>query len=208
MKIKPQELEAAGYKLRDTLDHDALIPFVQESMRLKTVYAIGFSVINLLLLGFVVGFFCLHIFRGDISFGTGLIHLLMGVGMAFLVVPIHELIHGLAYKLVGAQQTSYDANWKKFYFLAVADQFVINKRELEIVALAPFLLISFSGLLVMIWLAIPWQISMAGMVLTHATFCGGDFGLLSYMTFHKSQQLVTYDDKELKVSYIYEKEHV
>ncbi|MEO1418164.1 MAG: DUF3267 domain-containing protein [Bacteroidota bacterium] len=205
MKIKPQELENAGYKLRETLAHDAIIPFIQESMRLKNPFSIGFSVINLLLLGFTAGFFVLHILRGDLSIGLGLGHLFMGVGLAFLLVPIHELIHGMAYKFVGAEHTSYDANWRKFYFLAVADQFVINKRELEIVALAPFLLITCLGLLSMMWLGLPWQVTMTGMVLTHTTFCGGDFGLLSYMTHHKALQLVTYDDKKLKVSYIYEK---
>jgi len=60
------------------------------------------------------------------------------LAIAFALIPSHEYIHVLAYKSKGAKNTSCDANLKKFYFMAIAYRFVANKKEFQIVALAPF----------------------------------------------------------------------
>ena len=74
--------------------------------------------------------------------GDGLTYLCYGFAIAFTLVPIHEYIHALAYKSQGAATTSFDANWKKFYFMAIADKFVASKKEFQIIALAPFITIN------------------------------------------------------------------
>ena len=133
----------------------------------------------------------------------GLTQLSYGLAIAFALLPLHEFIHVLAYKSQGAENTSYDANLKKFYFLAVADRFVANRKEFQIVALAPFIVIS-SILITCLFFTGPlWSMTVLGVLLTHTAFCSGDFGLLSYFAYHKDKEVVTYDDKGSKISFFY-----
>ena len=130
----------------------------------------------------------------------------MGLLLTFALVPFHELIHGTAYKLLGAKKTSYDVHLKKFYFLAIADKFVTNKREFKIIALAPFLIISLTLLIVSVFMEEPWKVTIFTTLLIHSIACSGDFALLSYFEFNKEKEVVTYDDKENNVSLFYARE--
>ena len=58
------------------------------------------------------------------------------------LIPIHELIHGLFYKLDGAPAVQYKANFKKFIFYAMADQYVTTFYSFVILAIAPFVIIN------------------------------------------------------------------
>jgi hypothetical protein len=127
------------------------------------------------------------------------------LALAITLLPLHEYIHVLAYKFLGANNTSYAANLKKFYFMALADKFVASKKEFEFVALAPFVVIS-SLLIVMLFVVrSEWTLTIASMLLAHTAMCSGDFGLLSYLQFNKKRQVVSYDDIENKLSYFYGK---
>jgi hypothetical protein len=112
----------------------------------------------------------------------------------------------LAYKLVGAKNTSYDVNLKKFYFLAIADKFVTSELEFKIVALAPFLTITMALLAFSFLSGDLWKVSIFTALMTHSIGCSGDFALLSYFEFYKEKKVVTYDDKENNVSFFYGKE--
>lgn len=206
MKIHPSELENHGYTLQDRLEHHELIPFVQTWLKKSTFYSrlfIAFNVLALALLGMAFGF---NAGRGSISIGEGLNHFSYGMGIAFLLIPIHEYIHVVAYRSQGAANTSYDVNWKKLYFMAVADQFVAGRREFQIVALAPFAIIS-TVLFIAFFLVSPvWQFAVLGTFFTHTACCGGDFSLLSYFQYHSDREVVTYDDAASKVSYFFVKD--
>lgn len=121
------------------------------------------------------------------------------------MIPIHEYIHVLAYKSQGAQHTSYDVNWKKFYFMALAHQFVADRTEFSIVALAPFVVITITLSLALFWANGLWHFTILGTLTMHTAACSGDFGILSYFYFHKDHDIVTYDDIENKISYFYGK---
>ena len=205
MNLKPEDLESNGYVLLEKLDHLQLIPFVKLYINKRTPFSIMYMVSNLVAFG-SAGYFLLSYYKlGVFTISEGFTHVAYGLAIAFALLPIHEYIHVLAYKSQGAKHTSYDANLKKFYFLAVADRFVANKREFQIVALAPFVVIS-TSLLVLFFLTTPlWTMTVLGVFLTHTAFCSGDFGLLSYFAFNKDKQVVTYDDKANRVSYFYGK---
>ena len=90
-----------------------------------------------------VGFmFGLCVGNNSCSLSQSFTHFSYGIVIAFVLIPIHEYIHVQAYKWQGAKQTAYDVNWKKFYFMATADQFVASRKEFQIVALAPFVVIT------------------------------------------------------------------
>jgi hypothetical protein len=130
-------------------------------------------------------------------------HYFIGFSIAFLLVPLHEYIHVLAYKSQGAKNTSYDSNIKKFFFMALADKFVASKNEFRIVALAPFVSITSILLLMLTISSYSWTLTILGILLCHTAMSSGDFALLSYLEFHRDKEIVTYDNVGEKTSYFY-----
>jgi hypothetical protein len=205
MKIRPEELTENGYVLLDKLEHNDLVPFIRLYMKKWTKYAVFYYLCNLILFGVVVYLIVQGYNLPNYSFGDRFTHLSYGFALAFALIPLHEYIHVLAYKSQGATTTSYDVNLKKFFFMALADKFVANKNEFEIVALAPFITISTTLLLVLFSVNATWQLMLSGGLLAHTAMCSGDFGLLSYMEWNKDKQPVTFDDVAHKISYFYGK---
>jgi len=95
-------------------------------------------------------------------------------------------------------------NLKKFYFLALADKFVANRREFVFIALAPFTIISVVFAVLAVVLPFGWSMTMIGVLFAHTAMCSGDFGLLATLKLI-GKEVVTYDDVENKVSYFYSK---
>lgn len=203
MDIRPEELTQKGYTLLDQLGHKDLVPFVRTYINKKTKYTALYYVSNLLAFGLTGYLFFKKIDTSAIDIGGRFSHFSYGLAIAFLLVPLHEYIHVLAYKSQGAKDTSYDANLKKFYFMALADKFVANKKEFEIVALAPFIVITAILILILFVVNSSWMLTIAGTILTHTAMCSGDFGLLSYFQFHHDKDVITYDDKHKGVTYFY-----
>jgi hypothetical protein len=205
MKLTPESIEESGYILLDRLDHKELIPFVRFYLNKRTTISIFYTLCNLLIAGSIGFYFWLSYSADIIDIGSAITYFSYGLALAFGLLPIHEYIHVLAYRSQGALETSYDVNWKKFYFMAVANHFVANRREFQIVALAPFVIIS-TVLSILLFFTNPfWTFTILGMLLTHTAFSSGDFGLLSYFEFHHDKDMVTYDDREQKLSYFYGK---
>lgn len=203
MKIRPDELTENGYVLIDKLGHQELVPFIRTYMKKRTKYSMFFYLGNLILFGLVGYFFVKGYNLPDYSLGTQFTHFSYGLAIAFALVPLHEYIHVLAYKSQGATNTSYDANLKKFYFMALADKFVANKKEFEVVALAPFIVITSTLMVCLLAFNTNLTLTISSVLFAHTAMCSGDFGLLSYFEFNKERQTVTYDDVENKISYFY-----
>jgi hypothetical protein len=203
MKLKPEELTDKGYVLLNTLEHQELIPFVNTYLKKWTRFSVIYLLSNLLIIGLIALNFWQNYGLDNFNFGDGLMYFSIGFLIAFLLVPIHEYIHVLAYKSQGAEKTSYDMNLKKFYFMAIADKFVANKKEFQIVALAPFITISTVLFFLLFFAGNLWIFTILGTLLIHTAFCSGDFGLLSYFDLHKDKSVVTYDDKDNGISYFY-----
>ncbi len=205
MKINVDDLNSQGYEELEKLNHKELVPFIQKYMKKKTGYSIFYYLCNATLFA-AVGYWLMKDFKSvHYSFGDHFAHLAYGIALAFTLIPVHEYIHVLAYQSQGATKTSYDANLKKFYFMAMADKFVANRKEFTIVALAPFVFITTTLALLFLFVSSTWELTILGVLLAHTAMCSGDFGLLSFFAFHKDKEVVTYDDKENHLSYFYGK---
>ncbi|WP_336518171.1 DUF3267 domain-containing protein [Pollutibacter soli] len=205
MKIGTEELTAHGYEELETLNHKELVPFIQKYLKKRTAYSVFYYAANFLLFA-VAGYMLLKdVHIPDYDFGTRFAHLAYGIALALALLPLHEYIHVLAYKALGAKNTSYDVNLKKFYVMAIADRFVADRREFTIVALAPFAFITTLLILICLFVNAPWKITVTGVLLMHTAMCSGDFGLLSFFSFHKDKDVVTYDEKERGLSFFYGK---
>ena len=206
MKLKPEDLEKEGYVLLSSLHHDELIPFLKESFDTRSTVIKRYHLfLVILLLVLVLMFFFDIEGSGKAIWSDRLLFISAGVLASLLIIPVHELLHAWAYKYLGASSTSFDANWKKLYFMAMADQFVVNYREFRIVALTPLVVISVICLILLLLPIGIWKFSVMVFFLLHSTFCSGDIALLNYFEAHQENGMVTYDDKQARMSYFYEK---
>jgi len=201
MQLRPEDLTKEGFVEIDKLDHLELVPFVRLYLNKSTPASRWYKFLNLAFLAVLVALIVFYTQR--YNFWTAVQYTSYGMILAFLLIPIHEYIHVLAYRYVGAKETSYDAHLKKFYFMALANRFVANKREFQLVALAPFLTVTFLGIFTALLVNDAWTITPMATVLAHAGFCSGDFGLLSYFYYHKDKEIVTFDDTGERSSSFY-----
>ena len=203
MEIRPDELSEKGYFLLDKLEHNELPVFLRKYLNKKTAVSIVFYGLNIVLLLIAVVLFVINFQQGLLSNLNWAYHYFIGFSIAFLLVPLHEYIHVLAYKSQGAKHTSYHSNIKKFFFMALADKFVASKNEFRIVALAPFVSITSILLLMLTISSYSWTLTILGILLCHTAMSSGDFALLSYLEFHRDKEVVTYDNVGEKTSYFY-----
>ena len=155
----------------DELGHKELVPFIQKYMKKRTKYSLIYYISNLIVFGLVGYLFVQDFNLPDYSFGERFTHFSYGLAIAFALLPLHEYIHVLAYKSQGATNTSYDANHKKFYFMALADKFVANKKEFEVVALAPFIIITTTLIIILFIVSSAWTLTITSILLALTAMC-------------------------------------
>lgn len=205
MKITTEELVLNGFEELERLNHKELVPFIQKYLKNRTWYSVLYYLSNIASFATICYLVTKDLKSPVYSLGNQLTNIANGMALAFALLPLHEYIHVLAYKSQGATKTSYYVNLKKFYFMAIADKFVANRKEFTIIALAPFLFITTSLVALFPFVNPSWELTIAGVLFTHTAMCSGDFGLLSFFAFHKAMDVVTYDDKENGLSLFYGK---
>lgn len=137
--------------------------------------------------------------------------MLIGVGLGILfsftvLVVIHELIHAIAYLLVGVRHLSFGMKLKKFLFYVQADKEVVNYSQFRIVAIAPAIVVAVISLVGIIWYfgQPPYYFFLTVLGL-HSLFCGGDFGLLCFFENRKEDEIYTFDVKSEGKTYFYKR---
>ena len=129
----------------------------------------------------------------------------VGAGTAFGVsalIIIHEWIHGVAYKALGAKNVYYGGNIKQFVFYAASDGDVLDGRQFRLVALAPFVVVTAACLCLMLLMP-QYLVALLTVLCLHTLFCGGDFLFVHFLSQHDLNRLRTYDDRAKAESYFY-----
>lgn len=187
-----------------SLDHKDILPFVQREFGRKSWLTRAYIFLNIFLLGFMIILGAWQVGHGIASTGNIILYSILGLALTLtLLVPVHEGIHGLAYKLAGAPSVKYGSDIRKFIFYAMADHFVAGSRQFVFVALAPFVLINSFALLGIFYVSLNYQWLLLGVLLMHTGACAGDFAMLSFLLRHREEEVYTYDDVDNKVSYFY-----
>ena len=207
MNISFNDLENNKFIKIDELHHKQIPDFVRPYLKKLNFYTVSYNL--LVIIPFL--FFIIRIIIDYInhSFDSAIISFFaFGITGAFLLIPIHELIHALAYKLVGAKTISFGSDIKNFVFFAAADKFVADYKDFQIIALAPVVTITFISIIILFFISGNLVWSFIGLITVHSMFSGGDFGLLSYFHENRDKEIVTYDDVQNKISYFYSKENL
>lgn len=185
------------------LDFDDMIPFVLSNIKKKGLMSYLFLVVNVIGL-FSMGTFSIWgLYTGWISWSGYVIQLFLGVlAGSILVIPFHELFHGLAYKMLGAKNIKFGANLQQFFFFVSADRFLVNRKELYFLALLPFGALNLSLLFLAIFVLPQYFILFGFLLLSHNLMCIGDFAITNYVM-NQKEEVFTYDEPEHKKSYFY-----
>ena len=119
-----------------------------------------------------------------------------------ILLVLHELLHGLAYKYYGSQRLYFGANLKKLIFYAASDQEYYNGREFVVIALLPIITISL--LLITGMILLPGYLIFFGTTLAvHALMAQGDYALVIYTLQFEGASFFTMDSRDKKESYFY-----
>jgi len=194
-----------AYRLILQLDFNEMIPFVISNIRKASLSSLLYLIINSAFLIFIIIYAFWSINLGHTNTGRVIWLVLAGILTgSFLVILPHELLHGLAYRILGARKIKFGADLQQFIFYVTADGFPISKKELIFLAMTPFVLIN---LLLIVFTAV-WvpQLTLfsASFLFCHNLMCIGDFAMISYAYSHKGE-VFTYDDTENKRSYFFER---
>ena len=200
MPLSVEELQASDqFELLREMSFADIMPFVKEFYWRKRTFVTYFHyAVTLLFLGLSLN----TVRQPGMTLDDWLLAWGLGFLGFFLLLPVHEAIHGLVYKLFGARDVRYGISWRQGVAYAAAHHFVADRRQFTWVALAPFIIIN--GLLLAAALVLPEQRPLLlAALFWHTSGTAGDFALLNYFWLNRSRQTYTYDDVDGKISYFY-----
>lgn len=187
------------------IGHDEFKTFAREQIAKEGFYKRVYSTF-LFLSGFLF-FACtgygisLFILDEKITFP---IQLATGILFCFtLLIVLHELLHGIAYKLMGAKKIYFGAILSQFIFYAGSDQERFDGRKFRFIALFPFVCILMLGLICLL-LFPEYFLIILTVLFIHTIFCGGDFAVLNFMEQYKLSEIYTFDSREKRETYFYQ----
>lgn len=189
------------------LAYTEMIPFVQHEFAQRSNIIRGYIWLNIFILLMMVLVGARQVWNGEINFWSVIAYTFLGFAITLtLLVPVHEAIHGLAYKLLGAPKVAFGGNLKKFYFYAAADRFVVGAQGFRFVALTPFMVITIATIIGLYLTPVNVQWLLWGILLMHTGACAGDFGMLGfYKRHHENGEIFTFDDVSNKRAYFFQK---
>jgi hypothetical protein len=187
-------------RLIEVLDHCNLVPAINAFLRRGKPVLAAYILVNLLSFAVVV----LWIRIGQAHWGDRLAYAGSGLAVGYLVlVPIHEAVHGLAYRICGAQNVRIHIRWRTLTAYCTADGFAISGKQFLLVCLAPFAVIS--PFLLMAGALLPKVAPLIGGALVlHTGACSGDFGMVALTLRHKVDSFWIYDSNGEGKTYIYD----
>ncbi len=185
------------------LNFDDMIPFVLLNIKKKGLMSGLFIAINVIGL-FSIGILSIWgIYTGWIPWSRFITQMILGIlAGSIIVIPFHELLHGLAYKILGAKKIKFGANLQQFFFFVSADRFPVNRKELCFLALLPFGVLNLALLMGALFWLTPYSILFGFLLLSHNLMCIGDFAITNY-ALNEKEEVFTYDEPEIKKSFFY-----
>ena len=185
-KPTPEELQESGqYEKLQDLDHNEMVPFLMKNLKNRNPINAAFKHGTMLLIALI-----LFVWIG--RWNTTLFFAGLGVGLIFTFTVgliLHELLHLLVYKILGAKKTRLKALWSQGAVAAVADTFVVSEKEFYWLAFTPFTVLTTAGLIALFTTSTGWIFyGVSVFLILHATACIGDFSLAGYMYEHRKEE--------------------
>lgn len=181
-----------------------MLPFVLSNIRKRSIISMLYAGLNVALLGFILVYLVEGMPAELISWGMLLKQGIAGIfAGSLLIIPVHELIHGLAYKILGAKKIHFGADPEQMIFYVTADRYPVSGKEIYFLAMLPFLLINLSAILVItLWFS-HLTLFVSFLLLSHNIMCIGDFAISNYV-FLTNTRVYSFDVVSEKKSYFFQ----
>ena len=211
-KRKLKRMEASqlennpGYRRVLELDFGEMIPFVLTHIRKRSIISYFYAAVNLglftMLLYSLIRGLAMDRLTWSQVFKQSITGILAG---SFLIIPVHELIHGIAYKILGAKKIHFGADMKQFIFFVTVDRYPVSGNQLYLLAMLPFLLINLvAAVFLFLWMP-QLYLFFSFLLLSHNIMCIGDFAVVNYV-YHLPGKVYSFDNVEEKKSYFFIRE--
>lgn len=198
--MTPDRLAEPGYALLAEMTHTSLAEFVVEYfLRRPTWLTRAHHAMTVATIAAVVW----TALATDRSLkGCALDFVLAFVALVVIILPLHELLHAVAYRLAGARDIRWDYSMKMLAVWVIAHRFVATARPFVIVALLPFVVLN--TMLVVMAVAVPQiAVFLLFVLLWHLHGSIGDWSLLNFIWIHRRRGFWTFDDAEAGKSYFF-----
>src|SRR6056297_959881 len=165
-KPTPEELrESDDYEKLQDLDHNEMVQFLLENLKNRNPVNAFFKHGTMILIALI-----LFVWIG--RWNTTLFFAGLGVGLIFTFTVgliLHELLHLLIYKILGAKKVRLKALWDQGAVAAVADKFVVTEKQFYWLAFTPFAVLTTAGI-VALFLTSGWVLyAVSFFIVIHAT---------------------------------------
>lgn len=120
-----------------------------------------------------------------------------------LLIPVHEGLHLLPFRLAGARDIRLGADLRQGIFYVTAHRFVAGRMLFTLVGMTPFLAINTGIIIGMAFCPYWWKWVLAISLMVHTTMCAGDAALLGFMYRFRKHGVYTWDDADRKEAYFY-----
>lgn len=149
-----------------------------------------------------VGMFIAELTNPSYTAESSMAQIILALIGSVVIAPVHEGIHAVTYRAIGARVVKFVAEWRKGLIYTIADRFVVNQREYVWLAVTPLVAISIAlgGLY---FLTPEYDLFIAGLLCLHTLSCLGDIAIVNFLWAHRDQVIFSYDDHKLRKSYFY-----
>ena len=123
---------------------------------------------------------------------------------SILVIPFHEVLHGLAYRILGARKIIFGADLSQLIFYVTARHYTVSGMQIHLLTLAPFIIINLVTAITTALFFREGLLFSAFFLLSHNIMCIGDFAISGYVN-RIEGRVYTFDEPDRKMSYFYQK---
>jgi len=164
---------------------------LKEQLNIKTPLSSLYRVAVLGVTLFGGAFLGFYIAGGFIE--KALLSILFTIIGIIIMMFLHEGIHWLAYKIVGAKEIKIHIDFKNRNLYTTADKFIMDKKSFYFVELSPLIII-FSIIYLGIKLFPDYSVTFSLLMIWHFFSCNKDIKIVNYFYSYKGQKIFKYDD--------------
>ncbi len=202
----PADLQnSEEFELIDVVNYDKLKSFILQHIKNRSGLLVIYSILQLLSIVFAVILLIMILF--GVFSDHAIWYYLGGIVFSFtFIIVVHELLHALAFLLLGKRDIGFGMQLKRFVFYAEANMQVVNTQQIRIVGLFPLVIIAvFCIAGALFCMNSNWFFFFVAVFLIHFLFCAGDIAIISY--FGQYKNLYSYDNRSERRTYYFAKKN-
>ncbi|HKK81345.1 MAG TPA: DUF3267 domain-containing protein, partial [Prolixibacteraceae bacterium] len=162
------------FVLLEKVEYSDMKPFVKRILQNRSTLIMGYAYAQIIAFAFLLGlasFFLFQYFKNG-EFLTELKWLGLSVLFSLtILVVIHELLHALAFLVLGKRDIGFGGQLRKFMFYAESNRQVLNSRQMLIVAFAPLVVVGIVSIVITVFaFPAPFYIFGLGVFALHFFF--------------------------------------